>query len=63
MNYFSCIYNKFNCFFLMLQLQLLTELRGLMKPQDIKRFNELTVHKEIMANKVNRKYTLKFHPR
>ena len=34
------------------QLQLLTELRTLIQPHDIERFNELTVHKEIMAKKV-----------
>lgn len=34
------------------KLQLLTELRGLIKPQDIQQYNELTVQKEIMAKKL-----------
>ena len=35
-----------------LQLQLLGEVRGVMRPADLDRYNELTVHREIAAKKV-----------
>ena len=36
-----------------LQLQLLSEVRALIKAHDLQRFNELTVHKEISSKKVS----------
>ncbi len=36
------------------QLQLISEVRGIIRPRDLNRFNEMCVHREIAAKKVSR---------
>ena len=41
-----------NCLVFYLQLQVLSEVRSVIRARDLNRFNELTVHREIAAKKV-----------
>ena len=54
----KCPSNNRLVFFLSLQIQLIAEVRTIIKPHDLQRYNELTVHKEIAAKKVSKHFIL-----